>query len=94
VVDDAIIGVGSKSKVIYAAFEPLLRRILYIWVCDVANMLTSLAFLKKIRAIYGSNIVVLSDGAHYCKASCRILKLKHELYSLEVRTNGGNNTVC
>ena len=67
-VDDAIIGVGSKSKVIYAAFEPLLRRILYIWVCDVANMLTSLAFLKKIRAIYGSNIVVLSDGAHYYKA--------------------------
>ncbi|MEM1545887.1 MAG: hypothetical protein QXY40_07065 [Candidatus Methanomethylicia archaeon] len=56
-VDDTIISVGSKSKVIYVAFEPLLRRILYIWVCDVANMLTSPTFLKKIRAIYGSNIV-------------------------------------
>ncbi|MEM1546169.1 MAG: hypothetical protein QXY40_03515 [Candidatus Methanomethylicia archaeon] len=70
-----------------------MRRILYVWVCDVANILTSLTFLKKIRAIYGSNIVVLSDGAHYYKASCRILKLKHELYSLEVRINGENNTI-
>ncbi|MEM2708821.1 MAG: hypothetical protein QW534_04160, partial [Candidatus Methanomethylicia archaeon] len=30
VVDDTIISVGSKSKVVYVAFEPLLRRILYI----------------------------------------------------------------
>ena len=29
-VDDTIISVGSKSKVIYVAFESLLRRILYI----------------------------------------------------------------
>ncbi|MEM2194882.1 MAG: hypothetical protein QW803_10480 [Candidatus Methanomethylicia archaeon] len=39
VVDDTIISVGSKSKVVYVAFEPLLRRILYIWVCDVATCL-------------------------------------------------------
>jgi len=48
-------------------------------------MLTSLAFLKKIKTTYSSNIIVLSDGAQYYKASCRILKLKHELYSLEVK---------
>ncbi|MEM1546360.1 MAG: hypothetical protein QXP91_07860 [Candidatus Methanomethylicia archaeon] len=54
-----------------------MRRILYIWVCDVANILTSLTFLKKIKTTYGSNIIVLSDGAQYYKASCRILKLKH-----------------
>jgi len=74
-VDDTIISVGSKSKIVYVVFEPLLRRILYIWVCDVANMLTSLTFLKKIKTTYGSNIVVLSDGTHYYKASCKILKL-------------------
>ncbi|MEM2305410.1 MAG: hypothetical protein QXK51_08690 [Candidatus Methanomethylicia archaeon] len=38
-VDDTIISVGSKRKVIYVAFEPLLRRILYIWVCDIATYL-------------------------------------------------------
>ncbi|MEM2405154.1 MAG: hypothetical protein QXR05_08415 [Candidatus Methanomethylicia archaeon] len=38
-VDDTIISVGSKSKIVYVAFEPLLRRILYIWVCDVATCL-------------------------------------------------------
>jgi len=39
VVDDTIISVGSKSKIVYVAFEPLLRRILYVWVCDVATCL-------------------------------------------------------
>jgi len=29
-VDDTIISVGSKSKIVYVVFEPLLRRILYI----------------------------------------------------------------
>ncbi|MEM2305881.1 MAG: hypothetical protein QXK51_11120 [Candidatus Methanomethylicia archaeon] len=48
-VDDTIISVGSKSKVVYVAFEPLLRRILYVWVCDAANILTSLAFLRKLE---------------------------------------------
>ncbi|MEM2304035.1 MAG: hypothetical protein QXK51_01655 [Candidatus Methanomethylicia archaeon] len=48
-VDDTIISVGSKSKIVYVAFEPLLRRILYIWVCDVANILTSLTFLKRLE---------------------------------------------
>ncbi|MEM2754262.1 MAG: hypothetical protein QW563_00680 [Candidatus Methanomethylicia archaeon] len=38
-VDDTIISVGSKRKIVYVAFEPLLRRILYIWVCDVAKYL-------------------------------------------------------
>jgi len=47
-VDDTIISVGSKSKIVYVAFE-LLRRILYIWVCDVANILTSLTFLKRLE---------------------------------------------
>jgi len=28
---------------------------------------------------------MLSDGAPYYKASCRILNLKHGLYSLEIR---------
>jgi len=39
VVDDAIISVGSMRKIVYVVFEPLLRRILYIWVCDVATYL-------------------------------------------------------
>ncbi|MEM1546505.1 MAG: hypothetical protein QXP91_08600 [Candidatus Methanomethylicia archaeon] len=38
-VDDTIISVGSKSKIVYVAFEPLLRRILYVWVCDAATYL-------------------------------------------------------
>ncbi len=29
-------------KIVYVAFKPLLRKILYVWVCDVTSMLTSL----------------------------------------------------
>ena len=38
-VDDTIVSVGFKSKIVYVAFEPLLRRILYVWVCDAATYL-------------------------------------------------------
>ncbi|MEM2511391.1 MAG: hypothetical protein QXY40_11185, partial [Candidatus Methanomethylicia archaeon] len=64
-INDAIINVDSNNRVMYVVFEPLLRRILYIWVYDVINMFTSLTFLKKINAIYGSNIIVLSDDVHH-----------------------------
>jgi len=33
----------------------------------------------------GSKIIILTDGAPYYRASCRILNLRHGLYSLEVR---------
>ena len=52
---------------------------------DVANTLTSLIFIKRIKAIYGSKITILTDGAPYYKASCKILNLKHGLYSSETR---------
>jgi hypothetical protein len=52
---------------------------------DAANILTSLIFIKRVRAIFGSNITILADGSPYYKASCRILNLRHGLYSLEIR---------
>jgi len=52
---------------------------------DVANILTSLIFIKRIKTICGSNIIILTDGAPYYKASCRILNLRHGVYSLEIR---------
>ena len=72
-VDDTRIRIGSSEKVLYVAFEPYLRRIVYMMVSDVANILTSMMFIKRIKAIYGSKITMLSDGAPYYKASCRIL---------------------
>ncbi|MEM2710197.1 MAG: hypothetical protein QW534_11230 [Candidatus Methanomethylicia archaeon] len=72
-INDAIINVDSNNRVMYVVFEPLLRRILYIWVYDVINMFTSLTFLKKINAIYGSNIIVLSGDVHHHGSPCEIL---------------------
>jgi len=55
----------------------------------VANILTSLTFLKRLE-LSAVNIVVLSDGAQYYKHHENI----KTRYSLEVRINGWNNTVC
>jgi transposase-like protein len=52
---------------------------------NVANISTSPAFIKRIKTTYSSKITILTDGTPYYKASCRTLKLKHELYSLEIR---------
>jgi len=52
---------------------------------DVANILTSMIFIKRVKAIYGSKIIILTDGAPYYRASCRILNLRHGVYSIEVR---------
>jgi hypothetical protein len=55
---------------------------------DVANTLTSMIFIKRIRAICGSNITILTNGAPIIGASCRILNLgygarKHTLSPLQ-----------
>ena len=44
---------------------PYLRRIVYMMVSDVANILTSMMFIKRIKAIYGSKITILTDDAPY-----------------------------
>ena len=54
-------------------------------VSDVANILTSMMFIKRIKAIYGSKITILSDGAPYYKASCKILNLNMD-YKLKLET--------
>jgi transposase-like protein len=53
-VDDTRIRIGSSERVLYIAFEPYLRRIVYMMVSDAANILTSMMFIKRIKAIYGS----------------------------------------
>jgi transposase-like protein len=49
---------------------------------DAASILT---FIKRVKAICGSKIIILTDGAPYYRASCRILNLRYGVYSLEVR---------
>jgi transposase-like protein len=44
---------------------------------DAVNILTSMIFIKRVKAIYGSKIIILTDGAPYYRASCRILNLRH-----------------
>ena len=84
-IDDTRVKVGSREVVLYVAFEPHLRRIVYMRFFDAANMLTALIFIKKIRAIYGSRMVVLTDGAQYYRAACRMLNLRHYVYDLRAR---------
>jgi len=70
---------------LYIVFKPYLRKTVYMMNFDAANTLTSLIFIKRVKAICGSNIIILTDGAPYYRASCKILNLRHGVYSLEVR---------
>jgi len=62
-VDDTRIKIGSRKRILYIAFEPYLRKIVYMMTFDVANTLTSLIFIKRVRVVYGSKITILTDGA-------------------------------
>jgi transposase-like protein len=53
-VDDIRIKIGSRERVLYIAFEPYLRRIVCMMTFDTANILTSMIFIKRVRAICGS----------------------------------------
>ena len=49
-----LIRIGSRERVLYIVFEPYLRRIVCMMIFDVANILTSMMFIKRVRAICGS----------------------------------------
>jgi len=53
-VDDTRIKIGSRERILYIAFKPYLRRIVYMMTFDVANILTSIIFIKRIRALCSS----------------------------------------
>jgi transposase-like protein len=62
-IDDTRVEVGGRELVLFVAFEPNLRRIVYMRLFEAANILTALTFMKKIRAFYRSRMEVLTDGA-------------------------------
>jgi hypothetical protein len=53
-IDDARVEVGGREVVLFVAFEPRLRRIVYVSFFEAANMLTALTFIRKIGAVYRS----------------------------------------
>jgi hypothetical protein len=68
------------------AFEPLLRRIVYMRLFEAANIFTALTFLKKIKVIYRSRLKVLTNGAQYYRTECKFLNLDHDVYDLRLGT--------
>jgi hypothetical protein len=70
-IDDTRIEVGGRKAVLYVAFEPNLRRIVYMRLFEAANILTALTFMKIIRAVYRSRMKVLTDGVQYYRTACK-----------------------
>jgi putative transposase len=84
-IDDTRVEVGGRELVLYVAFEPRLRRIVYMRLFEAANILTALTFMKKIKALYRSRMKILKDGAQYYRTACRFLSLDHDVYGLKAR---------
>jgi len=81
----ARVEVGGREMVLFVAFEPILRRIVYMRFFEAANMLTALTFIKRVKALYRSRMKVLTDGAQYYRTACKFLSLDHDVYDLRLR---------
>jgi putative transposase len=84
-IDDTRVEVGGREVVLFVAFEPNLRRIVYMRFFEATNILTALTFMKKIKALYGSRMKVLTDGAQYYRTACKFLNLEHDVYDSRLR---------
>jgi hypothetical protein len=52
-IDDTRVEVRGREMALFAALEPLLRRIVYMRFFEAANIFTALTFMKKIKASTG-----------------------------------------
>jgi putative transposase len=84
-IGDTRVEVGGREQVLFVAFEPRLRRIVYMRFFEAAHMLTALAFIKKIKAIYRSRMEVLTDEAQYYRTACKFLNLEHDVCDSRLR---------
>jgi putative transposase len=84
-IDDTRVEVGGRELVLFVAFEPNLRRIVYMRLFEAANILTALSFMKRVKALYRSMMKVLTDGAQYYRTACKFLNLDHDVYGLRLR---------
>jgi transposase-like protein len=85
-IDDTRVEVGGREMVLFVAFEPRLRRIVYMRFFEAANIFTALTFTKRIKAVYRSRMKVLTDGAQYYRTACKFLNLDHDVYDLRLGT--------
>jgi len=83
-IDDTRVEVGGREVVLYVAFEPILRRIVYMRFFEAANILTAPSFVKRVKALYRSRMKVLTDGAQYYRTACKFLNLDHDVYDLRL----------
>jgi len=84
-IDDTRVEVGDREMVLFVAFEPRLRRIVYMRLFEAANIFTALTFIKRIKAVYRSRVKVLTDGAQCYRTACKFLNLDHDVYDLRLR---------
>jgi hypothetical protein len=85
-INDTKVEVGGREVVLFIAFEPNLRRIVYMRIFEATNILTALTFMKKrIKAIYRFRMKVLTGGAQCYRAACKFLNLDHYVYDSRLR---------
>jgi transposase-like protein len=84
-IDDTRVEVGGREQALLVAFEPILRRIVYMSFFEAANIFAALTFMKRVKALYRSRMKILTDGAQYYRTACKFLNLEHDVYGLRLR---------
>jgi len=60
-IDDTRVEVGGRELTLFVAFEPNLRRIVYMRLFEAANIFTALSFMKRVKALYRSRMKALTE---------------------------------
>lgn len=83
-VDETLLQIDGKDYWLWLAYEPKLKRCLFMHLSRERTIFVCYHFFKQLRNRYGRKLI-LTDGALWYDQACRWLRLSHKVYNIEMK---------
>src|SRR5579884_2798995 len=83
-VDETVLQIDGKDYWLWLAYEPKLKRCLFMHLSRERTIFVCYHFFKQLRNRYGRKLI-LTDGALWYDQACRWLRLSHKVYNIEMK---------
>ncbi len=83
-VDETLLKINGQDYWLWIAYEPNIHACLLFHLSRERTIFVCYQFFRQIRSRYGSKIIY-TDGAHWYKAACKWLRLKHIMYDIPLK---------
>jgi putative transposase len=83
-VDETLLQIDGQNYWLWVAYEPNLNTCLMMHLSKERTIFVCYQFFKQLRNRYGRK-PIFTDGAHWYNDACRWLRLKHMVYSTELK---------